>query len=109
MHQGDKSMSKLCGKCGAPLHDGAGFCGSCGASAQQAASPSSQSEFQPVSQPVTLAATPQPEFQPMSQPVAPAATPPPVAAALPVPPHPTTTMTIFSQGLELFAAATGGG
>src|ERR1017187_10464650 len=81
MRQGDKSMSKFCGKCGAPLHDGAGFCGSCGASAQQAASPSSQSEFQPVSQPVTLAATPQPEFQPMSQPVAPAATPPPVAAA----------------------------
>ena len=74
-------MSKFCGKCGAPLHDGAGFCGSCGASAQQAASPSSQSEFQPVSQPVTPAATPQPEFQPMSQPVAPAATAPPVAAA----------------------------
>lgn len=74
-------MNKFCGKCGAPWPDGFGFCGSCGASALRAATPSSQSEYQPVSQPVTPAGPPPPEFQPMSQPVAVAATPSPVANA----------------------------
>jgi hypothetical protein len=64
MHQGDKSMSKFCGKCGASLPEGFGFRGTCGADNQQQAIPSQQQAFQPV-----------------AQPVAPAATPPPVAAA----------------------------
>jgi hypothetical protein len=34
-------MNKFCGKCGAPLHEGAGFCGSCGASTQLEGSPAS--------------------------------------------------------------------
>ena len=57
-------MSKFCGKCGASLPEGFGFCGTCGADNQQQAIPSQQQAFQPV-----------------AQPVAPAATPPPVAAA----------------------------
>src|ERR1039457_2419545 len=73
-------MNKFCGKCGAQLHEGAGFCGSCGASTQQPASPAPQAEYQPVAQPAAAAPTPQPEFQPVSQPVAAQAIPTPAPA-----------------------------
>ena len=53
-------MSKFCGKCGAPLHAGAAFCGSCGASTQEAASPASQPEFQPVASPAPSSPAPLP-------------------------------------------------
>jgi len=61
-------MSNFCEKCGAPLHEGAGFCGSCGASTQQAAAPSAQAGYQPVASPPASAAPP--AFQPMGQPAA---------------------------------------
>ncbi len=73
-------MSKFCGACGAPLHEGAGFCGSCGVSTQQAASTSPQAVFRPVLRPDTPAAAPQAEYQPVTSPAAPPAVPP-VAAS----------------------------
>jgi hypothetical protein len=74
-------MNKICGACGAPVPESAGFCGSCGVSAQQGASRSLQAEYQPVAQPVAASPTPQPEFQPVAQSAAPSALSPAVSAA----------------------------
>ena len=73
-------MNKFCGKCGAPVPEGAGFCGSCGASMQQASAPSAQSGFQPVATPAVIP-TPQPEFQPVAQPAATQGSPVPAPVA----------------------------
>ena len=53
-------MNRFCGKCGAPLQEGYGFCGSCGTGAPQQTSPAPQQAFQPVAQPAAAQAVPVP-------------------------------------------------
>lgn len=64
-------MKRYCEKCGTPLNEGAGFCGSCGATLQQSPAPIPQSEFRPVQSPSTIQGE-QPVFKsaPASQPAA---------------------------------------
>lgn len=51
-------MSTLCGACGAPIREGAGFCGECGASVRRATSPPSNPENQPSAAPESASAAP---------------------------------------------------
>ena len=72
-------MSRFCGKCGAPLPEGAGFCRACGAGVQQVPAPAAHSGFQPVSSPPT-ASPAQSGFQSLPS----SAPPPPFVSAAPV-------------------------
>ncbi len=51
-------MDRFCGKCGAAISDGAGFCGACGASARQVTSPPSNPENQPSAAPASVPVAP---------------------------------------------------